>query len=310
LPLAAVACGASHTCSPLQVAILTPDPADEGYLTRWREVLANEAAPLAAAGVAIEGRTWTDPGDLARFDLVMPLLAWGYHREGARWRAATETWEAAGLPLANPPSVLRWNADKAYLRPLAERGAPVVPTRYVGRLDEKALAEASAAFGTDRLIAKPQVSASAWQTIRWSPGTALDGGPTGPALIQPYLPAIEREGEISLIYFAGGFSHAIRKRPQPGDFRVQPEYAGIITPHDPAADERAAADAILAAVEETLLYARVDLVRGLDGAPVLMELELVEPDLYLEHDPGRGAAFAAAVAGAAPWLLSGAAHAE
>ncbi len=129
----------------------------------------------------------------------------------------------------------------------------------VDRLTEAALHDAAAAFGTDRLIAKPQVSASAWQTIRWSPGTPLDGGPTGPAMIQPFLPAIETEGEISLIYLGGAFSHAIRKRPQPGDFRVQPEYDGIITPHEPAPDELAAAEAILAAVDEALLYARVDL---------------------------------------------------
>ena len=282
----------------IRIAILTPDPGDEGYLTRWREVLDNEAAPLRAAGLAVESRTWTD-ADLAGFDLVMPLLAWGYHRAGAAWRTAIESWEAVALNLANPPSVLRWNADKAYLAPLAERGAPVVPTLYVDRLDEAALAGAAARWGSDRLVAKPQVSASAWQTIRWSPGGTLAGGPTGPALIQPYLPAIESEGEISLLYFGGAFSHAIRKRPQPGDFRVQPEYAGIITPHMPAADERAAADAILAVIGEDLLYARVDLVRGLDGAPVLMELELVEPDLYLEHDPGRGAAFALAAARAA-----------
>ena len=115
-------------------------------------------------------------------------------------------------------------------------------------------------------------------------------------MIQPYLPSIEQEGEISLIYLAGTFSHAIPKRPQPGDFRVQPEYDGIITAHEPAADERAAADAILAQVDEPLLYARVDLVRDLGGRPVLMELELVEPDLYLRFDEQAGRRFARAVA--------------
>jgi hypothetical protein len=99
---------------------------------------------------------------------------------------------------------------------------------------------------------------------------------------------------VSLIYFGGRFSHAISKRPQPGDFRVQPEYDGIIAVHDPAADEIEAAQRILAAVEEDLLYARVDLVRGLSGAPELIELELIEPDLYLGYDEAKGAAFAAA----------------
>jgi glutathione synthase/RimK-type ligase-like ATP-grasp enzyme len=113
-------------------------------------------------------------------------------------------------------------------------------------------------------------------------------------MIQPYLPEIERSGEISMLFFGGAYSHAISKRPQPGDFRVQPEYDGIIVPYDPAPDDHAAAARILAAVDEPLLYARVDLVRGLSGAPELIELELIEPDLYLGYDARAGARFAAA----------------
>ena len=278
-----------------RIAILTPDPEDEGYRTRWHEVFADKAARLEQAGLSVAGRSWTDGEDLAGFDLVMPLLAWGYHRAGDAWRAATSAWEISGVRLRNPPSVLRWNADKNYLARFAAAGAPVVPTHYVDRLTEAALEAAATAFGTDRLIAKPRVSASAWQTIRWSPGAGLDDGPTGPAMIQPFLPAIEREGEISLVFLDGRFSHAIEKRPKQGDFRVQPEWGANIAPHDPAADELAAAKAILSHIDEPLLYARIDLVRGLDGAPVLMELELVEPDLYLQYDPAGGAAFTAAV---------------
>ena len=118
-------------------------------------------------------------------------------------------------------------------------------------------------------------------------------------MIQPYLPAIEDEGEISLIYLGGRFSHAVSKRPQRGEFRVQPEYRGIISAHSPSPDELEAAEAILAAVEEPLLYARIDLVRGLEGKPLLMELELVEPDLYLGYDPAAPARFAEAVREAA-----------
>jgi glutathione synthase/RimK-type ligase-like ATP-grasp enzyme len=282
-----------------RIAILTPDPGDEAFDGRWREVLEEDAAPLRRAGLTVEGRSWVDAAAFADFDLVLPLLTWGYHRAGPGWAAAVSLWEARGVRLQNPASVLRWNADKLYLGRLAARGAPVVPTRYVERVDEAALREAAAAFGTDALIAKPQISASAWQTIRWSPGTPLDGGPGGAAMIQPFLPAILGEGEISLIYVAGAFSHAIRKRPQPGDFRVQPEFDGIITPHAPAPDERAAAAAILAAVDEDLLYARIDVARDPAGRVLLMELELVEPDLYFQHDPQGGGAFAEAVARAA-----------
>ena len=278
-----------------RVAILTPDPEDEAIHSRWRDPFADKAARLAQAGLEVQGRSWTDGEDFSEFDLVLPLLAWGYHRAVDRWREATLQWEQRELNVANPPSVLRWNADKTYLGRFAARGAPAVPTRFVDRLTEEELREAAGEFGTERLIAKPQISASAWQTIVWSAGAPLDDGPTGAAMIQPFLPSILDEGEISLIFIGDAFTHAIRKRPRAGDFRVQPEWGGLITPHEPAPDELAAAEDILAAIDEPLLYARIDLVRGLGGAPQLMELELVEPDLYLQHDPAGGRAFVQAI---------------
>jgi glutathione synthase/RimK-type ligase-like ATP-grasp enzyme len=278
-----------------RIAILTPDPEDPDFHSRWRQVVERNAAPLERDGFIVESRSWAGSKDLAAFDLVLPLLVWGYPRARPQWLAAVDRWEAEGVRLMNPPPVLRWNSDKAYLERLAANGAPVVPTRLVDRVTEQALANAAAAFGTDRLVAKPRISSSAWRTIRWSPGASLDEGPEGAAMIQPYLPSIESAGEVSLLYFAGRFSHAIRKVPQPGDFRVQPEYDGIITAYAPEPDEFAAADAVLGAVEEQLLYGRVDLVRDMDGRPALIELELIEPDLYLGYDPADGAAFAKAV---------------
>lgn len=278
-----------------RVAILTPDRDSEGFRTRWPEVLAKNAAPLREAGLEVEARDWVNASDLAGFDLVLPLLVWGYPFAPRQWAEAVDRWESQSVRLRNPASVLRWNSDKIYLERLAERGAPVVPTRHYARLDEGRLEEAVRAFGTDRLVAKPRISSSAWQTIRWSPGAPVEGGPQGAAMVQPYLPEIERSGEISMIFFGGAFSHAISKRPQPGDFRVQPEFDGIIAACRPEPDEHESAERILAAVEEPLLYARIDLVRGLDGSPQLIELELIEPDLYLGHDEGAGARFAAAV---------------
>jgi glutathione synthase/RimK-type ligase-like ATP-grasp enzyme len=279
----------------LSVIILTPDMNGEWAGARWPSVLERMVAPLFSAGIGVESRSWTAAGDLSSAPLVLPLLAWGYHQSGQGWHNQVQALEEEGVTLHNPASVLHWNADKLYLEGLSAKGAPVVPTRFVARVGEEALLDAAAAFGTDQLVIKPQVSAGAWRTIRWSPGAPFGEGPEGAAMIQPYLPSIETGGEISLIYFGGRFSHAIRKRPQPGDFRVQPEYDGIITAHQPAADEIEAADAALAAVEESLLYARVDLVRGLDGRPKLIELELIEPDLYLGYDADAPTRFAAAV---------------
>jgi glutathione synthase/RimK-type ligase-like ATP-grasp enzyme len=248
--------------------------------------------------MAVASVDWTTEADLTGFDLVLALLAWGYHRDGD-WPSQVARWQAAGVRLQNPPAVLRWNADKAYLADFAAKGAPVVPTIFVERVTEAALHEAAAQFATDRLVAKPRISASAFRTIRWSPGTPLDGAPTDAAMLQPFLPEVLEGGEPSLLYFRGRFSHAVSKRPQPGDFRVQPEYDGILAPYEPWPDELAAAEAALAAAGEPLLYARVDLVRDLKGRPVLMELEAVEPDLFLEYDRGAPARFAETVAIAA-----------
>ncbi len=277
-----------------RVAILTPDRRSEGFRTRWPDVLERSAAPLRDAGLRVEARDWAEAGDLAGFDLVLPLLVWGYPFAPDQWAQAVDRWESEGVRLLNPAPVLRWNADKIYLERLAGRGAPVVPTRHCTELNEAFLEAAALAFGTDRLVAKPRISSTAWRTIRWSPGQSTEGGPQGTAMVQPYLPEIERSGEVSMIFFGGRFSHAVAKRPQPGDFRVQPEYDGIIAAHRPDRDEQEAAERILAAVDEPLLYARVDLVRGLDGGPQLIELELIEPDLYLGYDSGAGARFAAA----------------
>jgi hypothetical protein len=277
-----------------RACILTPDPADPDYRGRWRDVLARHASALEPGGFAVESRSWVEAGDLSAFDLVMPLLVWGYPRAHSLWLESVAAWESQGARLQNPPSVLRWNSDKRYLGALETRGAPVVPTLFAERLTPALMEQAAASFGTDRLVAKPQVSASAWRTVRWSPGDPLDDGPEGPAMVQPYLAEIETEGEISMVYFGGRFSHAISKLPQPGDFRVQPEYDGIITAYAPRPDEFAAADRVLEAVDEPLLYARIDLVRGSEGAPMLIELELIEPDLYLGYDAEAGRRFVSA----------------
>jgi hypothetical protein len=228
-----------------RIAILVP-AADGAYGgTRWPDVLARMVEPLEAAGMDVAAVDWTTDADLTGFDLVLALLAWGYHRDGD-WTGQVGRWQAAGVRLQNPPAVLRWNADKIYLGDFAAKGAPVVPTLFVEQVTEAAMHDAATRFGTDRLIAKPRISASAFRTIRWSPGTPLDGAPTDAAMIQPFMANVLDSGEPSLLYFDGRLSHAVSKVPQPGDFRVQPEFNGVLTPYDPAPDELAAAEAALA----------------------------------------------------------------
>jgi glutathione synthase/RimK-type ligase-like ATP-grasp enzyme len=277
-----------------RVCILTPDPASPDHQGRWCDVFAEVAAPLRALGLEVEGRNWIGAGDLTGFDLVLPLFVWGYPHAHDLWLERMAEWEARQVRLMNPAQVLRWNSDKLYLARLEANGAPVVPTLFAAVLTADLMEQAARRFGTDRLVAKPRISSSAWRTIRWSPGDPLDDGPDGAAMVQPYLRDIEARGEASLIYFGRRFSHAVAKVPQPGDFRVQQEFDGIITAYRPSREEFAAAERILSAVEEPLLYARVDLVRGPNGEPWLIELELVEPDLYLRHDGEAGGRFAAA----------------
>lgn len=283
-----------------RIAVLTPDPADPSYAGQWPGVLVRLADALALAGVEAVASPWTDhvedAAGLADFPLVLPLIAWGYHRDHDRWTQACETWATAGLPIMNPASVLGWNSDKAYLGRLAERGVAIPETAWVEDPTQADVDAAFARFGADTLVVKPRVSGGAWKTLRLDRGEALVDAPEGPAMIQPYLPAIETEGETSLLFFGRRFSHAVNKRPVPGEFRIQVQFGGrYTTVETPEPEAMALAQATLAAIDEELLYARIDMARGPDGGWRLMEAELIEPDFYLGSAPDKGRAFAEAV---------------
>ena len=283
-----------------RIAVLTPDPADPSYAGQWPGVLARLSDCLAVEGIEAVPSAWTDhiedPSGLADFPLILPVVAWGYHRDHARWLKACATWTAAGLPVANPPSVLAWNSDKTYLGRLAEKGVPIPPTVWTDAVTPDHVAAAFAGTGAAQLIVKPTVSGGAWRTLRLSPGDALTDPPAGRAMIQPYLPVIESEGETSLLFFGGRLSHVVNKRPVNGDFRIQVQFGGLYTPLSaPPPGALETAERILAAIDEPLLYARIDMVPDGNGGWLLMEAELIEPDFYLAHDPGKGAGFAEAV---------------
>ena len=156
-------------------------------------------------------------------------------------------------------------------------------------------------IGWTDVVLKPRRSGGAYRTHRLMADDPLDfEAIEAPAMIQPYFPGVGAEGEVSLIFFEGRFSHAIRKVAAKGDFRVQPDWGGEVTRAEPDDAEMAAAQAALAAIEEgPLLYARVDMVRDQENRPVIMELELLEPDLYLGYEAGAQARFVEAVLGRA-----------
>ncbi len=282
-----------------RIAVLTPNPEDRSYIGQWPQVLERLRATLAQAEVEVTPTPWTDHVDdargLAGYPLVLPVISWGYHREHARWIKACDAWAAAGTWIANPASVLRWNSDKTYLRRLAGRGVAIPPTVWVEQATQGRVDAAFGELGTERLVVKPTVSGGAWRTLRLTPGEAMDDPPVGAAMIQPYLPTIESEGETSLLFFGGRFSHAVNKRPVGGDFRIQVQFGGQYQAVEPPVAAMALAEQVLAAIDEPLLYARIDMARDADGRWLLMEAELIEPDFYLAHDPAHGAGFARAV---------------
>jgi glutathione synthase/RimK-type ligase-like ATP-grasp enzyme len=276
----------------VRAAILVPAP---DYPEEWDWAYEVEAAALLGAGFSVEARPWTEAGDLAGFDLVTPLVAWGYHQDPARWHALLDRLEREAIPTLNPVPLLRWNSDKRYLAELGAKGIHVIPTRLVEQLDEAVLADARKEFG-EELVIKPPVSASADGTHRLGPNDPLPADALGrEMLVQPFLRSVAEEGEYSILLFGGRFSHAIVKRPKAGDYRVQPHLGGSEQPCDPPGGAINLAHDALAAAPAEAAYARVDMVRDNHGQLAIIELELIEPALWIQHAPDGGASFAAAL---------------
>lgn len=246
-------------------------------------------AAFAEAGISLRLRPWDlGPGDA---DATLALFAWGYHFDVARWDAMLAAWPA-DRALFNPPALLAWDTRKIYLLELAAAGVPIVPSRF-GRADSASVAAAFEAFGCDELVVKPQISAGSHQTVRVRRGGAVE--PLADAILQPFLPAIAAEGELSLFAIGGRFSHAARKVATGGDFRIQPQFGGRFTRYEPDAEALGIFDTVLAALPHAPLYARIDLLRRADGQLALIEVEAIEPDMYVEIEPEVPARLAAAL---------------
>ncbi len=249
---------------------------------------------LAARGMAVVPAVWTEPLPPA-LDALVLRSTWDYHLRLPEFLAWVDAVEAAGIPLLNPPGTIRWNVDKKYLLEVEARGVPIVPTRHAARGSGVALPSLLRDAGWTEAVVKPCVSGGAFET--WRAGTgAADAGRFArqlermDCLVQPFLAELVSEGEWSLLFFRGAYSHAVLKRPERGDFRVQEEFGGVAARAEaPAALVEAAARALEASAQETF-YARVDgVVRG--GRLEVMELELVEPSLFLEHSSGAAERF-------------------
>jgi glutathione synthase/RimK-type ligase-like ATP-grasp enzyme len=282
----------------MRIAVLVPDP---DFPEPWRWAFDVEADALSAAGWRVDPVPWTRVGDMSGYDLVLPLVAWGYHLDYPCWLALLDRAEAEHWPMVNPPALLRWSSDKAYLAELADRGVSTVPTLAVEACCDADLEEARRRFATEWLVIKPPVSAGASGTHRLGPDDDL---PTEsarrPMIVQPLIEEIARTGEFSLMLFDGEFSHAVVKRPKSGEFRVQPHLGGVTLPSPPPPGGVSLAKQALAAAPVPAIYARVDMVCDDEGVLRIMELELIEPALFLDHAPDGGAAFTRAIQKLAP----------
>lgn len=260
------------------------------------------AAALNTHGATVASVVWDDPAvDWQRFDALALRSTWDYHQRPDEFRAWLAAMDTLGVPLWNPAATVRWNMQKTYLRKLAAEGLAVVETEWLLPGQPADLHAILARRGWAQAVVKPVVSASAHNTWRTTQERAAADRPrleallaNGGALVQPFLEEIQTSGEWSLLFFGREYSHAVLKKPAAGDFRVQNEYGGGHEPASAPPELIRQAAAVLASVPGPLAYARVDgVVRG--GAFVLMELELIEPYLFLNSSPGAADRFAAAL---------------
>jgi O-ureido-D-serine cyclo-ligase len=278
-----------------------------------------DLAPLidacARQGLDVAARAWDDASvGWSRFDAVLVRSPWDYaarRDEFLRWGACV----AGTTQLINPLAVLAWNTDKHYLGDLARRGVPVVPTRFVAPSEEPlpALREFMAEHSrAAEFVVKPAIGAGSRGAQRFDRaqefaaanhlGQLLDAGRD--AMLQPYLPRVDHEGEHSLVFFDDQCSHAVRRGAQlarEGGTVTHSGHLGLATAAIDEGDLALARRALDAAsgclqLEAPLAYARVDMVRDADGTPCLMELELTEPSLFFAQAPGSADRFAALLA--------------
>jgi glutathione synthase/RimK-type ligase-like ATP-grasp enzyme len=257
---------------------------------------------LERRGFRAQPARWDDPAQ--RWDAYGAVLlrsCWDYHHRATEFEHWLHRLESAGARVHNDLSTLRWNMRKTYLRDLEAVGIPVAGTVWVTMGAPTSLREIREARGWDAMVVKPTVSASAWETwLTERPGVAADEERFARLLrdrdlmVQSFLPSIVTEGELSLVFLAGRFSHAVRKRAKPGDFRVQEEHGGTAQRETVAPDLVRQASRALDAAPEPPLYARADGVVA-DGKLVITELELVEPMLYFAWDPHAAGRLAAAL---------------
>lgn len=256
--------------------------------------------PLAKLDWSVEMVPWRTPNvNWDDFEVVIIRSPWDYQQDTARFMQVLKKIDASSARLENPLYLVQWNIDKTYLRELDEQGILIVPTLWGKQPDKKRLFDSFEQLNTGEVVIKPTVSANADDTFRLKRNvnsevveeiirTFADRA----YMIQPFMEKIVREGEFSLFYFGGEYSHTILKTPRQDDFRVQEEHGGILKSVEPEPRLLKRAQQTMEQVWPQPLYARADYVRTSDNDFALMELELIEPSLYFNMDPESPERFA------------------
>ena len=250
--------------------------------------------PFSEKGMSVIDVDWADKSiDWSRFEAAIIGTTWDYWDHHDAFIETLQHIERETL-LLNSSSLVRWNSHKGYLRDLAAKGAKLIPTLWLDRVDDTAFVATFERLGSNDLVFKRQVGAGADGQFRLAPSDALPEMPH-PMMVQPFMSRIQEEGEYSFIFIDGAFSHALLKTAKSGDYRIQSTYGGSETPVKPSPEDLADATEILQILDEAPLYARVDMLRGDNGRLLLMELELIEPYLYPLEGPKLGPMMAAAI---------------
>ena len=249
------------------------------------------AAALRARGVDVTPIPWTELDPYAILDAPAIVLrsTWDYHRVPTLFLSWLRALEDSGRPVWNRADLARGNVDKIYLKDFEASGIAIPKTRWVDHVLDGALDRVLDEEGWTTAILKPRIAATAYGTFLIGRGAALSDDDLMPArasgaMVQELVPEVGERGEISMVYFDGAFSHAVLKRAKAGDFRVQQDFGGRVEPTAPSAALLTLAERVIATLPSTPLYARVDVVEAGRG-PLLMELELIEPELFLDFAP-------------------------
>jgi hypothetical protein len=269
--------------------------ADAHVFDLERDVL---AAAMSRRGMTLDSVRWMEPDiDWQSYNAVLVLAVWDYQDCPQDFLDRIAMIAAAGVRVFNSPDLVGWNIRKTYLRDLEARGVRTVPTLWSDAPDAAAIRSAFDSFGVSDVVLKRQVGAGARGQQKFSRATTPEGGLLldRPGMIQPFVASVASEGEYSFLFVDGEFSHALVKRAADGDYRIQEAYGGRSVRIDPAPADIVQAHAVLKALDASPLYARVDMVRDVDGGLMLMELELIEPNLFAAEGPGIGELFAAAL---------------